>query len=102
MYCIAGLKVMHMLLHVESECDVHDITGGSMWRVANNNLMFDIFSSPRKHIPKLDFPRAPSDSPNFQENTGWYPLFKRSKSNMMNLVCFRSNSQLVAWLRLCA
>jgi len=33
MYCIAGLNMMHMLLHVESECDVHDITRGRMWRI---------------------------------------------------------------------
>jgi len=33
MYCIAGLNMMHMLLHVESDCDVHDITGGRMWRI---------------------------------------------------------------------
>ena len=32
MYCIAGLSMMHMLLHVESECDIHDITRGRMWR----------------------------------------------------------------------
>ena len=33
MYCIAGLNMIHMLLHVESDCDVHDITGGRMWRI---------------------------------------------------------------------
>jgi len=38
MYCIAGLSMMHMLLHVESECDIHDITRGRMWR--NNNVTF--------------------------------------------------------------
>ena len=32
MYCIAGLSMMHMLLHVESECDIHVITRGRMWR----------------------------------------------------------------------
>ena len=36
MYCIAGLSMMHMLLHVESECDIHDITRGRMWR--NNTI----------------------------------------------------------------
>ena len=63
-----------------------------------------IFQAPENlsRNPKLDFPTTLSDSPIFLENTNWYPLFERSKSNMMNLVCFRSNSQLVAWLRLCA
>ena len=42
MYCIAGLSMMHMLLHVESECDIHVITRGRMWR---NNKMFLTFSS---------------------------------------------------------
>jgi len=37
MYCIAGLSMMHMLLHVESECDIHVITRGRMWR--NNAVM---------------------------------------------------------------
>jgi len=37
MYCIAGLSMMHMLLHVESECDIHDITRGRMWR--NNTAL---------------------------------------------------------------
>ena len=37
MYCIAGLSMMHMLLHVESECDIHDITRGRMWRNNNGN-----------------------------------------------------------------
>ena len=36
MYCIAGLSMMHMLLHVESECDIHDITRGRMWRNNKN------------------------------------------------------------------
>ena len=29
--CIPDM--MHMLLHVESECNVHDITRGRMWRI---------------------------------------------------------------------
>jgi len=37
MYCIAGLSMMHMLLHVESECDIHVITRGRMWR--NNSAI---------------------------------------------------------------
>jgi len=42
MYCIAGLSMMHMLLHVESACDVHDITRGRMWR--NNTNEYKVYS----------------------------------------------------------
>ncbi len=40
MYCIAGLNMMHMLLHVESDCEVHDIY---RWKnVANNRNDYSI------------------------------------------------------------
>ena len=33
MYYNAGLNVMHMILHVVSECYVRDVTRGRMWRI---------------------------------------------------------------------
>jgi len=41
MYYNAGLNVMHMILHVESECYVRDVTRGRMWRIINIPNMND-------------------------------------------------------------
>jgi len=50
MYCIAGLSMMHMLLHVESECDIHDITRGRRWR--NNTITINYHLRPRSTLHK--------------------------------------------------